>query len=116
MARIREHEPMNYDIEVVDQPLRPIAAAAWATTWERFPGEWGGRLGLGAAHEAVRRWGASQGREITGERRWCTATGMTTPLSRRPGSSTAWRTPAGPGDRRDNGMATDERVEVTGGG
>ena len=50
---------MNYDIEVVDQPLRPIAAAAWATTWERFPGEWGGRLGLGAAHEAVRRWGAS---------------------------------------------------------
>ena len=68
MARIREHEPMNYDIEVVDQPLRPIAAAAWATTWERFPGEWGGRLGLGAAHEAVRRWGASQGREITGER------------------------------------------------
>jgi len=24
--------------------------------------------------------------------------------------------PAGPGDRRDNGMATDERVEVTGGG
>ena len=30
---------MNYDIEVVDQPLRPIAAAAWATTWGRFPGE-----------------------------------------------------------------------------
>jgi effector-binding domain-containing protein len=33
-----------YEVEVAEQPRRAIAAVAWDTSWERFPGEWRGRL------------------------------------------------------------------------
>jgi len=127
---------MSYQIELTDQPARPIAAVAWDTTGEQFPRQWRGCLdevyaclrqagvtggcnvmlyrdlpeparisvavgvevgaefspsgrvrlsalpaglaavtthrgpyeGLGAAHRAVGRWCADQGRALTGER------------------------------------------------
>jgi hypothetical protein len=81
---------MSYDVRVTDQPRRPIVAVAATTTFAEFPGLWRGMLDevyawlrpegpaaatthrgpygeLGAAHQAVRRWCAEQGREITGE-------------------------------------------------
>ena len=33
-----------YEIEVATQPRRAIAAVAWSTSWENFPGEWRSRL------------------------------------------------------------------------
>jgi effector-binding domain-containing protein len=35
---------MTYEIEVAIQSRRTIAAVAWTTTWERFPGQWRGML------------------------------------------------------------------------
>ncbi len=127
---------MTYEIEVAAQPHRAIAAVAWTTSWQKFPGQWRGNLdevyaclrqtgahggcnvmlyrdlpgsdrvavevgvevagpfaaagrvrpsalpaglaavtihrgpyeALGAAHEAVLRWCAARGRDLTGER------------------------------------------------
>jgi hypothetical protein len=68
---------MSYDIRVMEQPRRPIAAAAATTTWPeparrrpvRGAGRGGGEHSVSAvgAGQAVRRWWAEQGREITGE-------------------------------------------------
>jgi effector-binding domain-containing protein len=33
-----------YEVEVAEQPRRAIAAVAWSTSWEDFPGEWRDRL------------------------------------------------------------------------
>jgi hypothetical protein len=33
-----------YEIEVAAQPRRAIAAVAWVTSWEKFPGQWRGTL------------------------------------------------------------------------
>ena len=35
---------MRYDVQVADQPLRPIAAVAMTTTWREFPHQWRGML------------------------------------------------------------------------